>query len=384
VTPKARPERGALAEVAAVFLKLGLIGFGGPAAHVALMRREVVDRRRWVTQERFLELFAASNLIPGPTSTELAIFLGQERAGWPALILAGALFIVPAMAIVLTLAWIYVRFGSVPATGWVLYGVTPVAIGIVADALWQLGRTALRTIWLLLLALAVVGLYFLGVNVLVLLLGGGLVAFVATARRRPRSGGRGVAGLVPTFWSGPAAAAGGASVSMTTLFLTFLKIGAVLYGGGYVLLAFLRADFVSHLHWITDRQLVDAVSIGQVTPGPLFTTATFVGYVVGGFRGALVATAAIFLPSFGFVALVYRWLPRIQNSPSARVFLRGATASALGLMAAVTAQLGRAVIVDPFTALLAVAAFVVLRRFQPNPVWLILAGAVAGVLAKLI
>jgi len=171
---------------------------------------------------------------------------------------------------------------------------------------------------------------------------------------------------------------------MTTLFLTFLKIGAVLYGGGYVLLAFLRADFVSHLHWITDRQLVDAVSIGQVTPGPLFTTATFVGYVVGGFRGALVATAAIFLPSFGFVALVYRWLPRIQNSPSARVFLRGATASALGLMAAVTAQLGRAVIVDPFTALLAVAAFVVLRRFQPNSVWPILAGAVAGVLAKLI
>jgi chromate transporter len=384
VTPKARPERGALAEVAAVFLKLGLIGFGGPAAHVALMRREVVDRRRWVTQERFLELFAASNLIPGPTSTELAIFLGQERAGWPALILAGALFIVPAMAIVLTLAWIYVRFGSVPATGWVLYGVTPVAIGIVADALWQLGRTALRTIWLLLLAAAVVGLYFVGVNVLVLLLGGGLVAMLVTVRRRPRTEEPGVAAFVPTLSSGLAAAASAASVSMTTLFLTFLKIGAVLYGGGYVLLAFLRADFVSHVHWITDRQLVDAVSIGQVTPGPLFTTATFVGYVVGGFRGALVATAAIFLPSFGFVALVYRWLPRIQNSPSARVFLRGATASALGLMAAVTAQLGRAVIVDPFTALLAVAAFVVLRRFQPNSVWLILAGAVAGILAKLI
>jgi chromate transporter len=384
VTPKARPERGALAEVAAVFLKLGLIGFGGPAAHVALMRREVVDRRRWVTQERFLELFAASNLIPGPTSTELAIFLGQERAGWPALILAGALFIVPAMAIVLTLAGIYVRIGSVPATGWVLYGVTPVAIGIVADALWQLGRTALRTIWLLLLAAAVVGLYFVGVNVLVLLLGGGLVAMLVTVRRRPRTEEPGVAAFVPTLSSGLAAAASAASVSMTTLFLTFLKIGAVLYGGGYVLLAFLRADFVSHLHWITDRQLVDAVSIGQVTPGPLFTTATFVGYVVGGFRGALVATAAIFLPSFGFVALVYRWLPRFQNSPSARVFLRGATASALGLMAAVTAQLGRAVIVDPFTALLAVAAFVVLRRFQPNSVWLILAGAVAGILAKLI
>jgi len=369
-----------------VFLKLGLIGFGGPAAHIALMRREMVDRRAWVDERRFLDLFAASNLIPGPTSTELAIFLGYERAGWPALILAGTLFILPAAAIVLGLAWAYVRFGSLPQTSWVLYGVTPVAIGIVADALWRLGRTALRDVGWAALAATTTVLFLLGANVLALLLGGGILAMLVTNRsrrrtRRDEAGGvANVVGAGPLATTAKAGAAAGA-IGLGTLFVTFLKIGAVLYGSGYVLLAFLRADFVTHLHWLTDRQVIDAVSVGQVTPGPLFTTATFVGYLVGSVRGAILATVAIFLPSFVFVAAARPFLRRATSSPWAGGFLRGATAAGLGLMAGVTAELGKAAIVDPFTAALAVAAFAVLRRTQVAPL-LILAGGLAGVAAK--
>ncbi len=368
--------------MARVFLKLGLIGFGGPVAHVALMRREVVERRGWIDQRGFLDLFGASNLIPGPSSTELGIFLGYERAGWPGLVVAGVLFILPAMLIVLALAWAYVRFGSLPQTGWVLYGATPAVIGIVADAIWQLGRTALRPIALLAVAAIVVALYFLGANVVLLLFGPALVLMVVRNRARLQPGRDG-AGLLPWVAGGSGSAAvGAAPFSLATLFLTFLKIGAVLYGGGYVLLAFLRADFVTHLHWLTDRQLVDAVAVGQVTPGPVFTTATFVGYLTGGLRGALVATVAIFLPSFVFVAMVHRFLPRMRRSPWARAFLEGATAAALGLMVAVTYQLGRAVVVDAFTAAVAVAAFALLRWRRINPVWLILGGAAAGAAAK--
>jgi chromate transporter len=375
--------RGSIGEVAAVFLKLGLIGFGGPAAHVALMRRELVERREWVDEPRFLDLFAVSNLIPGPSSTEMAILLGYERAGWPALIVAGALFILPATLLVLLLAWAYVRFGSLPQTRWVLYGVGPAVIGIVADALWKMGRTALRGAGWVLLAAVVTALSFLGVNLLVLVFGGGVLATVAVNRRRI-----GAPGPAAAFaWPGlPVLAAAPAVVSYSaaTLFLTFLKIGAVLYGSGYVLLAFLRADFVQHLHWLTNRQLIDAVSIGQVTPGPLFTTATFVGYLTGGAGGALLATLAIFLPSFVFVAVAYPMLPAIKASPWATGFLRGATASSLGLMLAVTFQLGRAAIVDPFTAMVALAAFLVLRRFEVSSVWLVLGSGAAGVLAKLL
>ena len=377
-------KRGSLGEVAAVFLKMGLIGFGGPAAHVALMRRELVERRRWVDEPRFLDLFAVSNLIPGPSSTEMAILLGYERAGWPALIAAGALFILPAMLLVLVLAWAYVRFGSVPQTRWVLYGVGPAVIGIVADALWKMGRTALRGAGWVLLAAVVAALSFVGVSLFVLVFGGGALAMVVVNRRRRM----GAAGSAAAFaWPGlPVLAAAPAVVSHSavTLFLTFLKIGAVLYGSGYVLLAFLRADFVQHLHWLTNRQLIDAVSIGQVTPGPLFTTATFVGYLTGGAGGALLATLAIFLPSFVFVAVAYPMLPAIKASPWAAGFLRGATASSLGLMVAVTFQLGRAAIVDPFTAVVALAVFLVLRRFEVSSVWLVLGSGLAGVLVKLL
>ncbi|HLW60514.1 MAG TPA: chromate efflux transporter [bacterium] len=372
--------RGSLWEVAALFLKLGVIAFGGPAAHVAMMRREVVDRRGWIGDQEFLDLFGAANLIPGPSSTEMAIFLGYVRAGWPALILAGTLFILPAMLMVLALAWAYVRFGSLPQGESALYGIKPVIIAIIAQALWQLSKGALKD-WLLgLLAAAVILLYARGESVLALLVGAGaFMAIVRGTRQRAHV----IAAMPPAALPGLGSAiAAGVPFSMPVLFLTFLKIGAVAYGSGYVLLAFLRTDFVVHLHWLTDRQLIDAIAVGHLTPGPVFTTATFVGYLTGGLRGALLSTLGIFLPSFIFVALIYPLLPRVRRSPTARAFLDGATAAALGLMAAVTWQLGRAAVVDVATAGMAVATLGALLRFRVNSAVLVIGGALLGIVIK--
>ena len=383
------PQRGSLREVAAVFLKLGVIAFGGPAAHVALMRQEVVERRHWLSEQRFLDLFGAANLIPGPSSTELAIFLGYVRAGWPALILAGVLFIAPAMLMVLGFAWLYVHAGSLPAVGWVLYGIKPVIIAIIAQALYGLGRTAIKGPALAILGLAVLGLYLASFNVILLLFGGAILyaLFKNAARRRWR--GAGLAILPPAgapLLGGilSATAPTGAAVSLVTLFLTFLKVGAVVYGSGYVLLAFLHADFVQHLGWLTDKQLVDAVAVGQFTPGPVFTTATFLGYLFAGLPGALLATLGIFLPSFIFVPVIFPIVSRLRRSPWTSAFLDGVNAAALGLMAAVTLQLGKASIVDPLTAVAAILALAVLLRFKPNSAWLVLAGGIVGLVSRLI
>jgi chromate transporter len=378
MNPEPEEERKALAEVARVFLKLGVIGFGGPAAHVALMRREMVEKRRWVTEGRFLELFGASNLIPGPSSTELGMMLGYEHAGWSGLLVAGVCFITPAMLLVMTLAWAYVRFGSVPQTNWILYGVEPVIVAIIVDALWGLGRRALRSWTLGVLALAVLALYALGVDAAVLLFGGALLLMIVRNAARIRNAAASV--FVPILPLIGAVRLGDAS--LTSVFLEFLKLGAVVFGSGYVLLAFLRADLVEHLHWLTERQLVDAIAIGQVTPGPVFTTATLVGYLVRGVPGALVATLGIFLPAFVLSGLVYALLPRLQRSPWANAFIEGVTVCALAIMAGVTVQLGHTVLVDWFTVALAIGAFVVLRRYQPNSAWLVLAGAVAGLAGR--
>jgi chromate transporter len=371
-----------LGEVARLFLRLGLISFGGPAAHIAMMRREVVERRHWVDEQEFLDLLGASNLIPGPTSTEMAIFLGYRRAGWRALILAGTLFIMPAMLLVLALAWAYVRYGTTAQATWLLYGVKPVIIAIVAQALFLLARTAVKSAFLAVIGIAVAALFYLGFSPLLLLLGGGLLVVVArnagSIRRSSLKGG-----LAPGLGLTVVSAGAVAPISLLTLFLTFLKIGAVLYGSGYVLLAFLRADFVENLGWLTDRQLIDAVAVGQFTPGPVFTTATFVGYLVGGLPGALVATVAIFLPSFLFVALIYPVVPRLRRSPWTSAALDGVNVAALGLMVGVTWQLGQVAIVDLVTAVTAVVALAVLIRFKPNSAWLVLAGGVIGVVAHL-
>ena len=366
-----------LSELARLFLKLGTLGFGGPAAHIALMEDEVVRRRGWMSRERFLDLLGATNLIPGPNSTEMAIHVGHERAGWRGLLVAGTCFILPAFLIVLACAWAYVRYGSLPVAEGLLRGVKPVIIAIVLQALWSLGRTAARTrvlaaVGLLSLAAAAVGMHELAV-----IFGAGLVlAAVAWARSGgPRTNGILAPVSVAALGS---TATGTAAFGLTPLFLVFLKIGSVLFGSGYVLLAFLRADLVVRRGWLTEGQLLDAVAVGQVTPGPVFTTATFVGYVLGGFRGAVVATVGIFLPAFVFVALSGPLVPRIRRSPVAGAFLDGVNVGSIALMALVAAQLARAAIVDPWTAGIAVASAVLLLRFHASPAWLVPAGALLG------
>ncbi|HLH71805.1 MAG TPA: chromate efflux transporter, partial [Chloroflexota bacterium] len=309
----AEARSGHLGEVAALFLKLGFIAFGGPAAHIAMMRQEVVQRRKWVSEQEFLDLLGGANLIPGPSSTELAIFLGYRRTGWLGLILGGTLFILPAMLLVLAFAWAYVRFGSLPQATWLLYGIKPVIIAVIVQALYNLGRTAVKGPLLAVLGVAVVGLYLLGVNVIILIFGTGLVVLLIENRGRLGTL-QATPGVAPALASTPLAAAA-VPFSLTVLFLTFLKIGALLYGSGYVLLAFLRADFVENLHWLTDQQILDAVAVGQFTPGPVFTTATFIGYLLAGVPGAVVATVAIFLPGFLFVALIFPVVPRLRRSP---------------------------------------------------------------------
>src|SRR5215218_6869737 len=384
-TPIATPEshHESLVEVAQVALKLGFTAFGGPAAHIAMLREETVVRRQWLTDAYFLDLVGATNLIPGPNSTEMVIHVGYLRAGWRGLLVAGTLFILPAATIVLALAWAYVRFGTTPAGEALLYGIKPVVIAVIGQALWGLGRTALQGPLLLAVGAAVAALYLLGFNELIILFGGALlVVLVRTVQRRsPRQLGAAVAvpfaGLPLTMFPTLLQTAP-VPVSLTTLFLMFLKIGAVLYGSGYVLLAFLRNDFVERLGWLSDQQLLDAVAIGQMTPGPVFTTATFVGYLVAGVPGAILATVGIFLPAFVFVALLHPLVPRLRGNPWPAAMLDGVNVAALGLMAAVTWVLGRDAIVDPLTAAIAIAAALLLIRFQVNSTWLVLAGAIVG------
>lgn len=381
---------GSLQEVAGLFLKLGFIAFGGPAAHIALMREEVVRRRKWVTDQHFLDLLGATNLIPGPNSTEMAIHLGFVRAGWQGLLAGGALFILPAVLIVLALAWAYTEFSSAPQVTWLLYGIKPVIIAIIVQALFGLTRTAVKGPLTGIVGVAVLGLYLFGVNEIALLFGGALLVMVAENGRRLWT--RGATTLLMPGLPGPvggaglfgALAAGAVPFSLATLFLNFLKIGAVLYGSGYVLLAFLRADFVERLGWLTDQQLLDAIAIGQFTPGPVFTTATFIGYLVGGFSGAALATVGIFLPSFVFVAVSNPVIPKIRQSAWASGLLDGVNVAALGLMAAVTLELGRAAIIDPLTAALAIVSLGALLRFKLNSAWLVLGGGLVGVIVRLL
>jgi chromate transporter len=369
-----------LAEVARLFLKLGTTAFGGPAAHIAMMRDEVVHRRKWLDDQHFLDLLGATNLIPGPNSTEMAIHIGFVRAGWAGLAVGGACFILPAMLIVTVLAWGYKRFGATPEAAWLLYGVKPVIIAVIVQALWGLGQKAVKGWLTALVGLVVITLYFLGVNEILLLGVGGLVVMVGQNLRRLKSGAAGI--LAPLAGMGlPALATVVTPFSLPVMFLTFLKIGAVLYGSGYVLLAFLRADFVTRLGWLTDQQLIDAIAVGQVTPGPVFTTATFIGYVLGGLPGALLATLGIFLPSFVFVAISNPLIPRLRNSPWAAGLLDGVNVASLGLMAAVTWQLGRAAFVDPLSIVLGLVSAALLFRFKVNSTWLVLGGAAVGLLS---
>ena len=382
-----------LHELALFFLRLGTTAFGGPAAHIAIMEDELVRRRDWLSREKFLDLLGASNLIPGPSSSELAIHIGYLRAGWAGLVVAGSCFILPAAAMVGVLAWAYIHFGRLPATSALLYGVKPVVIAVILQALWGLGRTAVKTKSLAAVGLASVALSIYGLHPLLLLLvAGAAVALSCGVIRTVKQGG--VRALIPggasrllnrayvSFAKIAAGAAVTAPFGLWPLFLVFLKVGAVVFGSGYVLLAFLRADLVVHRAWLTDAQLVDAIAIGQVTPGPVFTTATFIGYVLGGLKGAVVATVGIFLPAFLLVAASGPLVSRIRKSPVAGAFLDGVNVGSLALMAVVTWQLGRASLVDIETTLLAAASLVLLLRFRVNSAWLVLLGAFVGLLSR--
>jgi chromate transporter len=368
-------------ELATVFLRLGVTAFGGPAAHIAIMEDELVRRRRWLTHERFLDLLGAANLIPGPSSTEMAIYIGYEQAGLRGLVLAGTCFILPAALMVGVIAWAYVRFGRVPQIAGVLYGIKPIVICVVAQALSNLAPKALKKSGLL--ASVAAGACIaaaLGVEPVVVLLGSGLMTVVARrVLERPGSGGA-ASVLGPVALGATGAAGAAAPVGLALLFLTFLKIGALVFGSGYVLLAFLRSELVERLHWLSEAELLDAVAVGQITPGPVFTTATFVGYLIAGAKGAAVATVGIFLPGFVLVAVTRPFIARARRSPTAGAFLDGVNVASLALMAVVTVELARGALVDIPAILLAVAGVVLLVRWKVNSTWLVAGAALVGAL----
>ncbi len=375
------PERRRVLEVAQVFLKLGTLAFGGPAAHIGMMRDEVVRRRQWLSDQQFLDLLGAANLIPGPNSTEMAILLGAQRAGGRGLIIGGASFIVPAMLIVSAFAWLYVQFGSLPQIEWLLYGVKPVMVAIILQAVWELGKKAIKGPLTLGVGAGALLLYALGASEIPLLLAGGLLVMFIQNRRHLRL--RGVSNLALIVGSPLATLAQteGMPFSYAQLFWSFFKIGAMLYGSGYVLIAFMQTEFVQNLGWLTSQQLLDAIVIGQITPGPLFTSATFVGFVLGGVPGAIVATLGIFLPSFILVALVRPLVPRLRQSPWFGALLDGVNVVSLALIVGVTFGLARVSLIDLLTIGIAALTLIVLLRFKINSTWLVLAGASIGFLA---
>jgi chromate transporter len=373
--------RTSLKDLAALFLRLGVTGFGGPAAHIAMMEHEVVRRREWLTRQQFLDYLAAANLIPGPNSTELAIHLGHAHAGWPGLIVAGVAFITPAVLIVLVLAWLYVRYEQLPALQGLLGGVKPVAVAIIAQALWGLGRTAVRSVPLAVIGAAALVATLVGAHELVVLAASGLAMAVyrgASSRGRPAAivAAAAATTIGSTVLGAAAAPAGGAGA--WSLFLVFLKIGSVIFGSGYVLLAFLRADLVERLQWLSEQQLLDAIAVGQVTPGPVFTAATFVGYVLGGTGGAVAATVGIFLPAFVFVAISGPLVPWLRRSPTTGAALDGVVVASLALMTVVSWQLGRASLVSPLAIVSTMVSLVALVRYRVNSAWLMVAGALVG------
>jgi len=387
----------ALAEVARLAIRLGFTAFGGPAAHIAMLRDEVVTRRAWFDDRHFADLIGITNLIPGPNSTEMVMHAGAERAGWRGLLVAGIGFIVPASLITLAFAWAYVRWGMVPEVGSVLNGIKPVIIAIVSQALVGLGRGSLTRSLSRVVALAVVLLGLSGVNEIALLVGGALAGLLV--HWVPKAGGRQTgsilnlslalspAGWGSVPWRGLAPLLAVAATTEATtwrLLLTFLKIGSVLYGSGYVLIAFLERDLVTRNGWVTESQLLDAVAVGQITPGPVFTTATFLGYLVGGWWGAIAATVGIFLPAFALVALTNPILPRLHRSVTLAAALDGVTAASLGLMAVALSQLAGAAITGGGTAALAIVAAFVLVQTRLTPGLLIAGGALAGLVAGVV
>jgi len=367
-----------LASVVRLALHLGFTAFGGPAAHIAMLREHAVTRRKWLSEQEFLDLLGLTNLIPGPNSTEMVMHVGYKRAGGIGLVLAGMAFILPAALITLVFAWLYMRYGTTPEGDWILEGIKPVVLAVVLQAIWNLGRTAFKSRLLATIGVIVFGLYLLGWNEILLLFGAAL-AYAAITRILPRISSIRTFAMPPLLLI-PAMLATTAATPYSggRLLLGFLKIGTFLYGSGYVLVAFLQSEFVDRLGWLTREQLLDAVAVGQFTPGPVFTTATFVGYVIAGFPGAALATIGIFLPAFIFAAIVHPIMPRLMALTWTRPLLDAINVAAIGLMAGVALTLARDALVDMPTLLLGGIALVLLVRFRINSALLILGGALAS------
>jgi chromate transporter len=391
--PPAEP--ATLAEVARSYLRLGLTAFGGPAAHLAFMRSELVVRRRWVGEQELLDLIGGASLLPGPTSTEVALMLARRRKGWWALLIGGACFIMPSVLLVLFLSWAYVHYGTTNVGTGVLFGVKPVVVAIISNAVVGLARTAVKS-WLLgAVAALAVAAYFYGTSPVLILVGAALVVTVVANRDRWMGGSSAAAGSSAAFWaalhlghragspssrlvSSRLVSSHLAKVSLWAIFLEFLKLGSIVFGSGYVLVTYLRGDLVLHGHWLSETQLLATVAIGQITPGPVFTTATSIGYLVGGLGGALLATVGIFLPSFLLVAALMPVLSRARRSVWSASALDGVNAAAIALMTGVTIQLGRASLVGWLPVLVAVGSLALLVRWRVNSTWLVVAGAAVG------
>jgi chromate transporter len=363
-----------VAEVAALFFKLGAISFGGPAAHIALMEQEVVVKRGWLSREHFLDLLAATNLVPGPNATEMAIHIGFVRAGWAGFVAGGVAFIVPAFLISLTLAMTYVHLGTLPQGAAVFYGINPAVMAIILTATYRLGRTAIRDKAAVALGVACLGAVMLGVNEVMVLLAAGVAGILIYASPRwPWLAAIVFGFALPTF-----ASAHGLDDKLARLGLFFLKVGALIFGSGMVLFAFIQRDVVTGYGWLTLQQLLDAIAVGQMTPGPVLSSATFIGYLVAGVPGAVISTIAVFFPSFVIVALIGPWIPRLRQSPVAQAFLRGVNAAVVALILSVSLALFRSAVVDVWTALVVVVGLVALLRFKVNTLWLVMGGAVVG------
>jgi len=381
---------GRIRELATLFFKLGTISFGGPAAHIALIEGEVVGRRRWVSKQQFLDMLGAANLIPGPTSTQMAINVGYARAGWAGLCVAGAAFIFPAALITAAFAWAYVRFGNLPQASWMLAGIKPAVLAVIATAIGRLGKTAVRDAGLAALGGLSLAAFFVGLNPIAILLGGGLLGMLGRGVVHSRAAAglclpalrwsRSPRGIAAVLLSASAVEIAAVRPSLARIAVFFLKLGAVLYGGGYVLLAFLEQGLVRQRGWLTQPQLLDAVAIGQFTPGPVLSTATFIGYVLGGIPGAAVATVGIFLPSFFYVALLAPVLFRLRQSAWLAAFLDSVNACAVALMAGVTVRLGVDALPTWGAGAIALAALALLLRWKISPAWIVLGGGITGLL----
>lgn len=375
-------DRARLRQVLGLFLKLGTISFGGPAAHIALMETEAVRRRNWLTREHFLDLLSTTNLVPGPNATEMAIYIGYVRAGWPGLVVAGAAFILPAAVLSAGIGWLYARYGSLPQARAILWGINPAIIAIVLASCYRLGKGAFQDWKLALLGAASLAAALLGVDQAVALIAAGLVGVVLYSGWRP--GAKALAGLLlPGISTGLTVSPDGGS-RLLRLGLFFLKVGSLLFGSGLVLFAFIQRDVVLGYHWLTQSQLVDAIAVGQMTPGPVLSSCTFIGYLVAGWPGALVATVAVFLPSFIIMTIVAAYLPRLRTWKPAQGFLKGVSAAAVALILVVALDLGRSAIVDVWTVLIALTSLALLLRLKAQTWWLVAGGAALGVIRMLV